>query len=299
MQTRQTQRLGAERGADVTAAFAEGPGSPVLAGRAPRAQLAGRARSVLRAVEPALITLALLALWELASRSGLISVTLVPAPTAIAGELVADVQTNILWTSVWWSLQVWGLGFAIVIAIAIPLGLVIGSSSLLYRSTHLTVEFLRMIPSIAAVPFLVLVYGVTLRLGVIVVVLSAVWPLLIQVMYGMRDVDPVALETGRVYRLGRLHRFTRIALPSAAPYIGTGLRVSGVIAMIVAIAVPLIVGGEGLGAAIALSEQAGERTLTYARIFVTGLLGFTLTILLMRLERRLLRWHPAHREAIV
>lgn len=248
-------------------------------------------------LEPALVVVCVLALWETLSRTGVVFERALPPPTRVADALVDDVQTAYLWDSVWLTAKAWALGMGIVVLVAIPLGILLGLSRLAMRYTLLTLEFLRAIPSIAALPILMLLYGIGFKLTVVLVILGSIWPLLIQSAYGAQDVDPVARDTARVYGVGKFRRLRLVVLPTAAPYIGTGLRLSGVIAMILAVAATLIVGGGGLGTAIAQAEQSGQTALMFDRIFVAGVLGLVVTITLSALERRLLRWHPSMREA--
>jgi ABC-type nitrate/sulfonate/bicarbonate transport system permease component len=116
-------------------------------------------------------------------------------------------------------------------------------------------------------------------------------------MYGVQDVDPIARETARVYGLGRFRIFRLVVAPSAAPYVATGLRLSGVTGMILAVAATLLIGGKGLGAAIAEAQQTGQIPQMYDRIFMAGLLGVVVTLVLRAIERRFLRWHPSTRAA--
>ena len=88
------------------------------------------------------------------------------------------------------------------------------------------VEFLRPIPSVALVPLAVLIYGVGLESKVFLAAFASFWPLFVQTLYGVQDVDPVATDTARSFGLGRFERLWRIKLPSAVPYIATGLRIS-------------------------------------------------------------------------
>jgi NitT/TauT family transport system permease protein len=271
-------------------------------GRAAALQAGGiparhRYGTLLRYAEPALVVASLLATWELLTRAGVLRRQDIPPVTTIVGRFVSDVQTRVLWDAVAQSVGAWAAALGLVIIIAIPLGLLLGSSRRAYEATHLTLEFLRTIPSIAALPLLIFIFGVGFRLTVVLGILTALWPLLIQTTYGVHDVDPVARETGRVYGLSRSQQFTRIVLPGALPYIATGLRLSGGIALIVSIATSLVVGGEGLGKLIASAAQNGQTELMYARILLTSLVGLAVAYTLMRLERRALQWHPSQWEA--
>ena len=252
-------------------------------------------RSIARLLEPAAVVLAALVAWQAVVKLGVLPERDVPAVTTIVAELADDLQGATLWESIAQTLLAWALGLAIVIAVGIPVGLALGASSLAYRSTNLLFEFVRTIPSIAALPLLILLYGAGRELATVLVVLTALWPLLIQTMYGVRDVDPVTRDTGRAYGLGRRQMLTRIVIPSASPYIATGLRLSATIGLILAIAASLVAGGEGLGNAIANASTTGQVPLMYSRILVAGLLGLLVTLAFTRLERRFLHWHPSYR----
>ncbi len=256
-----------------------------------------KAARLFRRIEPLLVALALIGLWELLTRTDVLPHQDFPPATTIFGDFVADLGDSGLWSSIGYSMAAWCVGLGIAIAVALPLGMLLGSSRIAYRGSTLTLEFLRTVPSIAALPVLLFVYGITFQLTVALVVLASVWPLLIQTMYGVYDVDPVLRDTGRIYGLSRWRSFTRVVLPSAAPYIATGLRLSAIMGLILAIATSLIVGGEGLGAEIAEAQRNGQTSLIYARVLLTSLIGLAVTFMLFQLERRVLRWHPSHRPA--
>ena len=128
----------------------------------------------------------------------------------------------------------WAIGLAIAAAAAIVLGIVIGSSDVLRRGTHSTIEFLRPIPSVALIPLAVLVFGTSLRSTLLLVVYAAFWQVLIQVLYGVGDVDPVASDTAKSYGLGRVARVRYLVWPTALPYVMTGLRLGAAVALILA-----------------------------------------------------------------
>src|SRR5882757_6379372 len=108
--------------------------------------------SMLRFIEPALVIVALLALWEALARGGVLFQPSLPPPTHIAQALKDDVQTSYLWLSVWQTLKAWAVALGIVILIAVPVGVLLGLSRTATRATILSFEFVRSIPSIAALP---------------------------------------------------------------------------------------------------------------------------------------------------
>jgi ABC-type nitrate/sulfonate/bicarbonate transport system permease component len=247
-------------------------------------------------IAPAIAVLCALALWELVVGVGLLNEDHVPSMTATVEELVKLLGQSDFWSAVGSTLEGWALGLGIAAALAIPLGILIGSSPLVYRSVRFVVEFLRPIPSVALVPLAVLIYGVGLESKVFLAAFASFWPLFVQTLYGVQDVDPVATDTARSFGLGSFERLWRIKLPSAVPYIATGLRISSAVALILAVTAEIVIGSAGLGRSINVARQSGAIELMYALIITTGLLGWVLNVLTTQAERRVLHWHPSQRE---
>jgi len=245
---------------------------------------------------PSIAVLCVLALWELVVGIGLIDEDHVPAMTDTLSELAGLLGDGDFWVAVGSTLQGWGLGLGIAAVLAIPLGILIGSSATAYRSVRFVVEFLRPIPSVALVPLAVLIYGVGLESKVFLAAFASFWPLFVQTLYGVQDVDPVATDTARSFGLGRFERLWRVKLPSAVPYIATGLRISSAVALILAVTAEIVIGSAGLGRSINVARSSGAIELMYALIITTGLLGWVLNILTTRAERRVLHWHPSQRQ---
>jgi ABC-type nitrate/sulfonate/bicarbonate transport system permease component len=124
---------------------------------------------------------------------------------------------------------------------------------------------------------------------------GAFWPLLVQTMYGVRDVDPIAIDTARSFGVGRFERLVRITLPSSMPYIATGLRISSTVSLILAFTAELFMGTPGLGQAMNFAVSYGLNDQLYALALATGFLGLAIHFLTAAAERRLLRWHPSQR----
>ena len=247
---------------------------------------------------PWLGVLGVLALVELVERAGLIPSRYFPTVTDMGSALVDQLGQSAYWTAIVNTLEGWAIGLAIAIAIAIPLGLALGFSEVLYHAFRPAIEFLRPIPSVALIPLAILVYGTGLQSKVFLVAFASIWPLLIQTIYGARDLDPIALETARSFRIRRSDRILRVTLMGAVPYIATGLRISSATALILAITAELIIGSAGLGREINIARQGGAVDIMYALIVTTGLVGWGLNSLFAAGERRVLHWHPSHREAI-
>ncbi len=239
---------------------------------------------------------AVLAFFELLARTELLfSNRYFPPVTDMAAALTDLVGDAGIWTALGQTLQGWALGLGIAVAIAVPLGIVIGSAPLLYRALRGVIEFLRPIPSVALIPLAVLIYGTGMGSKVFLAAFASTWPLLMQTLYGVQDVDPVATDTARSFGFSRVQRLARVTLPNAFPYIATGLRISATVALILVVTAELVIGAPGLGREINLARQGGAVDIMYALIAVTGLLGWALNGVFTRLERRLLHWHPSQR----
>ena len=202
------------------------------------------------------------------------------------------------WSAVGSTLQGWVIGLGLAALIAIPAGIVIGSSRLLYRSLRAVIEFLRPIPSVALIPLAVLIYGTGLESKVFLAAFASFWPLLIQTIYGVQDVDPVATDTARAFGLGRFAQMWRVTVPSAVPYIATGIRISSAVALILAVTAELVIGSAGLGREINTASSGGNVELMYALIIATGLLGWALNLAAQAVEKRVLHWHPSQWGAV-
>jgi ABC-type nitrate/sulfonate/bicarbonate transport system permease component len=263
---------------------------------------AGRSRSLVPDWALPWISIAVvLAFFEFLSRADILSSRNFPPVTDMLSTLWSELGTTELWDAIGQTLQGWALGLGIAAALAVPLGIVIGSSQLLYRSVRAIIEFLRPIPSVALIPLAILIYGTGLQSKVFLAAFAAFWVLLVQTLYGVQDVDPVATDTARSFGFSRTQRLFSVTLPSAIPYIATGVRVASTVALILAVTAELVIGSAGLGRSINIARSGGNVELMYALIIVTGMLGWLLNDVLARVERRVLHWHPSqrsHREAV-
>jgi ABC-type nitrate/sulfonate/bicarbonate transport system permease component len=239
-----------------------------------------------------------LGLFELLTRTDVISSRHFPPPTEMFAALADEVVTGDFWAAVGNTMQGWAFGLAVAAAIAIPAGIVVGSSATLYRAVRAVIEFLRPIPSVALIPLAVLIWGSGLESKVFLAAFASTWPLLMQTLYGVQDVDPVATDTARSFGLSRPQRLAYVTLPSAVPYIATGVRISAAVALILAVTAELVIGAPGLGREINVARQSEAVDVMYALIAVTGLLGWGVNIVFSRLERRVLHWHPSQRTEV-
>ncbi|MFC0529029.1 ABC transporter permease [Phytohabitans kaempferiae] len=236
---------------------------------------------------------------ELLPRVGVVSADYLPPTSRVVEALAAEVVEPAFWVAVSDTLTSWILGLAIATAAGIAAGVLISVVPHLRAVTASTIEFLRPIPSVALIPLAVLLYGTDLRSTLLLVVYASFWQVLIQVLYGVQDVDPVADDTARSYGLNRWARIRHVLWPTALPYVMTGVRLAAAVALVLAITAELIIGTPGLGSRIAVAQTSNAVPAMYALVAVTGLLGVLINVGVRLLERRVLSWHQSVRGEVV
>jgi NitT/TauT family transport system permease protein len=236
-------------------------------------------------------------LLEVLPRIGVLPAAYFPPTSRIARALVEQLGRAAFWQAVLGTVVTWLIGLAVAVVAGILLGLVIGSIPALRAVTASTIEFLRPIPSVALILLVSLLLGPGLRMMATLIVYGAIWPVLYNTIAGIDDVDPLAKETNLAFGFSRLATIRMVSLPSAAPFIATGIRLASSVAIILDIGAGYITGrinGPGIGAFIAdQSSGAGNLPVILAATVWAGILGLVLDRLLVAAEHRLLRWNHA------
>ena len=247
------------------------------------------------AVTQMMLVAATFLVWQVLSITSVLPTSAVAAPIDIVSTLGTLVETSEFWSVVVDTILIWAAGLVLAIAIAVPLGFALGSSDLLYRLTRMTIDFLRTIPPVALLPLCLLLYGATPRMALTLAVFGSVWPLILQCMYGVHQVDPLSYEVARSYGVRRRDRVLRIVLPSAAPFMATGIRIAATMSLLLVVGASLFGGSPGAGTAIAAAQADENVPKMYAYIVTTAFLGVALNLALMAAERAVLAWHPSQR----
>lgn len=234
-------------------------------------------------------------LLELAPRLGLVQAKYAPPTSEILVTLAKQFGRGDFWIAVLDTLRTWLIGLVIAVALGVVIGVAIGSVPLLRAATASTIEFLRPIPSVALIPLVIVLQGPTVEATLILVVYAAFWQVLIQVLAGVADIDPVASDTALSYHLGHWDRIRYLVWPTALPYALTGVRLAATVALILTITGELVIGSPGLGQEIANARSSGAVPEMYALVVVTGLFGVAANMLTRTAERRALVWHPSIR----
>ncbi|MEU3269785.1 ABC transporter permease [Saccharomonospora sp. NPDC006951] len=232
----------------------------------------------------------LLALWEFAPRAGLIDPTfLTPFSEVLSaiGELAASGRlTEHIQASLTRSLS----GFGIAVLIAIPLGVLIGWYKIVSDLLTPLVQLFLNTAALALLPVFVLILGIGEASKIAIVIYACTWPILLNTISAVRNVDPTLLKLARSLNLSPLRLFGKVVLPASIPTIFTGLRLAGAAAIVVVIAAEMVGAKAGLGFLINDSQYNFAIPSMYAGIVTISVIGVGFNQLLVFIERRLTSW---------
>ena len=238
------------------------------------------------------VLVALVALWQLVTT--LNTSVFFPTFTTIADRFVHAWLTN--------AIAIQGqllpsmvrllAGWFLAVAIGVSVGTLVGASANLSDFIEPSAQFLRAIPPPALIPLFIVLFGIGDSMKVAMIAFGVVWPILVNTIDGVRSVDPLHLDTGRIYRIGAWDRLFRIILPSAAPKIFAGLRVSLSIAVILMVISEMIATINGVGFTLVQAMRTFRTLDMWASIVLLGIIGYGLNLILGVVERRVLRWQP-------
>jgi ABC-type nitrate/sulfonate/bicarbonate transport system permease component len=246
-------------------------------------------RSVLHRINwSGLATIALaFLLWEMLLRAGFAQYQNLPAPSAIADGLVEIAASGQLLADTLHTLRSVLVGWGAALLVGIVLGLLLGVSRTLRRYCLASIEVLRPMPGIAFAPVALLLFGFSLQMELMVIILPALWPVLINTMGAVMGVHGRLFEVGRTFRLSRGEILRKIMLPAALPGVLVGARLSMTLALVLAIVAEMVGNPAGLGYAVVREQQAMRPELVFAYVVAIGALGVILNAVLTGAVARL------------
>ncbi len=238
-----------------------------------------------------------LVLWQAVTASGVVGPAQFPTMTDTMAALGGEVASGRIWPAVGATLVGWLIGMIIVVVLGLVIGTALAFNGFAQRSAAPVIEIFKAIPAIAILPLVILIAGSTLPMKVFLVCFAAFWPFLIQVIYGVRSMDPIVLDTARALGVRGVRRFLAVSIPSSSPYLVTGMRIASAQALILCIVAEIVGGAAGIGRNILLAQNTGviAYPTMYAYIIAAGLLGIALTGAFFLMEKRVMHWHESQR----
>ncbi len=239
-----------------------------------------------------------LAVWQLASLTGLfgrypvrLMSLFLPSPVQVAGTFGELISSGELWRHVGVSIYRVAVGFLIAAAIGIPLGAAMARYRRVYDFFEPVLRLFQPIPGVAWVPLAIIWFGLGDRAAIFIIVVGSVFPILLNTIQGLRDVDSVLVKAALTAGAQHWHVLTKVIVPSVIPYLVTGFRLGVGFAWRVVLAAEMVGVPSGLGYMLTLGRGVGRTDITLVTMVTLGVIMFlTEQLFFIPLEGRTLRW---------
>ena len=244
-----------------------------------------------------ILPVSIVLLWQALSHFGVIPAHLLPSPINIILGFrdllsVGMPPGHLLLQHVLYSLYRVALGFLLAALIAIPLGLLMGWSSILQRILTLPIEIIRPIPPLAWIPIAILWLGIGVKSAAFIIFLGAFFPILLNTINGVISIDPIYLDAARTLNAKEKDIFLKILLPGSVPSIFLGLRIGVGIGWMTLVAAEFtgVKEGYGLGYMIMTARDIQRPDEIVAGMLAIGLIGLGINGGLKACESLIVRW---------
>ncbi len=258
-----------------------------------RAGIVDRARQLLRGYGAILL---FLLIWQLASQFSFVDPSVIPSVTQVAAAIVQGFADGSLLINLLVSLGRSGVAFGGAVALAIPLGLLMGSFRRFEELVDPLLQLFRQTSALAIYPIFILLLGLGETSKVAIIFWAAFFPVLLNTISGVKQVDRRLVEMARVFGASRAAVFRRVVLPGATPAIFVGLRLSATTALLLLVAAEMIGAKQGIGFLIINAQYNFQIPLMFAAIVILASIGLFANYTLLLLQSWFCRWERVHRE---
>jgi len=193
------------------------------------------------------------------------------------------------------TMTTYSVSMAIATVLGVGAGIVLGFYVKAERALTPLIDFFRTLPPPVIVPVLTLLLGITLKAGITIVVISVMWPILLNTIGAVREMPTVRREIAPVLGLGRIETLFKVTMPSLLPGIVVGLRTALSLGLVVTLLVDIIGSGSGIGRLLVIRQQLFDASSVWALLFVIGVIGYLLNLAVQGGASYLLRRHPTAR----
>ena len=239
---------------------------------------------------PVVGIVALLAIWSLVTWRQWVDPVLLPSPISTFKALWAGMHGALGFDFVKTVYRT-AMSTAIAAVIAIPLGIVLGSSERLYRSLEFVIDFFRSTPASAMFPLFLVLFGVGDETKISVAAFGAILVILFNVAYGVMNARKTRLLAAKVMGASRLRVLFDVMLLESLPQTFVGLRNGVSLALVIVVVAEMFIGStDGLGQRVFEAQQLFAMPDMYAAIFAAGALGYGLNLLFLLVERQFVHW---------
>lgn len=230
----------------------------------------------------------LFTLWAIATAR--LGANVVPSPAATWQAAKTLLAEGRLARALGDSLTVFFSGYALAIAAAVPLGIVMGGFRLLGKTLEVYVFALAATPRVAFIPLIIVLLGLGVEAKIFIVFLGALMPILINTYAGVLAADTELVEMARSVGASRSRIFSSIVLPGAVPFVFTGMRIGATIGLINTVVAELYTAVRGLGGLLAIYGNTFRMAEYFVVVLTLALIGVIVTEALRYAEIRASRW---------
>jgi sulfonate transport system permease protein len=236
---------------------------------------------------PALVLL----LWEAAARVGLIAPQVLPAPSSVVETAWNLAKNGDLFVHLGVSLLRAVAGFVIGGTVGLALGVLVGFSPLAQALLDRSIQMIRSIPFLAMLPLVIVWFGVGEAAKIFLVALAVLFPIYVNTMLGIRQIDPKLMELAKVTGLNWAAVVRRIILPGAMPSILTGVRYALAHAWLALVIAETLATTKGIGFLAMDAREFLQTNVILLTMVIYALIGVVADALVRALESRFLAWH--------
>lgn len=240
-----------------------------------------------------LLVVGLLLAAEFLVASGYVEMMSVPRVSDVITTLYDEIVSGQIPTDLYHTLRRMAIGYATAAICGVAIGMAMGYFRRVYNLLEPITELLRPLPSPAYIPIVILFLGLGDKMSIFVVFFSCLWPIVLNTMAGVRGISSVQLNTARTFGLSNWQTLRKVVIPTMAPSVFTGLRISLAVALILAIIAEMIASQNGIGHYILFSQRAFRVEEMYAGVVTLAAIGYLLNRLFLAVESRVLAWHFA------
>ncbi len=236
-------------------------------------------------VLPIGVTVAGLCLWAALSAFHIFPESAFPSPLAVGRGFGQEITSGRLLNDLIASLFRVGAGFALAVALGLPIGLLLGHHSRTRAAFLPAINFFRNLSPLAWIPFAILWFGIGDIPAIFLIFMASFFPIVIATTAAVASIPTVYFRVAQDYHFSNAELFTQVTLPAIAPQVITALRVTAGLAWVVVVAAEMIAGRDGLGFAIWDSRNGLRMDLLVVGMIVIGLIGVAIDRLLVQLMK--------------
>lgn len=241
-----------------------------------------------------MVPVGLVILWQVAASLGWLPPNILPAPSAVLQVAWDKLVDGSLLDNLGVSFARAMSGLIIGGAIGFGLGLLNGLSKTGEMLLDPTLQMIRNIPHLALIPLVIIWFGIGENARLFLVALGVFFPIYLNTLHGVRNVDPQLIEMGRIYGMNNRTLFIKVILPGALPSIFVGLRFALGVMWLTLIVAETIAANSGIGHMAMAAREFMQTDIVVLSIVIYAILGKLADSATRALERRFLAWNPAY-----